>query len=116
MTKRWLIPITLTFLIINFTLAVPYKESIYTGKKLYEVWEENVPVMGHLAVALDGSVLIFKEQREKKLIEKIKFSSLGIPIRNILINSSKGPGLHEIFYILGKKTSIERIKNYISKK
>ena len=69
MTKRWLIPITLTFLIINFTLAVPYKESIYTGKKLYEVWEENVPVMGHLAVALDGSVLIFKEQREKKLIE-----------------------------------------------
>ena len=49
------------------------------------------------------------------LIKKIKFSALGIPIRNILINSSKGPGLHEIFYILGKKTSIERIKNYISK-
>ena len=49
------------------------------------------------------------------LIKKIKFSSLGIPIRNILINSSKGPGLHEIFYILGKKTSMERIKNYINK-
>ncbi|MFL2509921.1 MAG: glutamate--tRNA ligase [Alphaproteobacteria bacterium] len=49
------------------------------------------------------------------LIEKIKFSSLGVPLRNILINSSQGPGLHEIMYILGKKTSIERIKNYISK-
>tara|TARA_Y100001970_G_scaffold156279_1_gene191242 strand:+ start:209 stop:1624 length:1416 start_codon:yes stop_codon:yes gene_type:complete len=49
------------------------------------------------------------------LIKKIKFASLGIPLRNILINSSKGPGLHEILYILGKKTSIERIKNYISK-
>ena len=48
--------------------------------------------------------------------KKIKFSSLGIPIRNILINASKGPGIDEILYILGKKNSIERIKNYISKK
>ena len=50
------------------------------------------------------------------LVKKIKFSFLGIPLRNILINSSKGPGIDEILYILGKKTSIERIKNYISKK
>ena len=50
------------------------------------------------------------------LEKKIKFPYLGIPLRNILINSTKGPSLNEILYILGKKTSIERIKNYISKK
>ena len=50
------------------------------------------------------------------LEKKIKFPYLGIPLRNILINSTKGPSLNEILYILGKKTSIERIKNYISKR
>ena len=31
---------------------------------LHETWPEEVPVMGHLAVAKDGTVLIFKENRE----------------------------------------------------
>ena len=38
-------------------------------KPLHEVWDEDVPVMGHLAVALDGSVLVFKERRDKKFVE-----------------------------------------------
>ena len=38
-------------------------------KPLHESWDEDVPVMGHLAVALDGSVLVFKERRDKKFIE-----------------------------------------------
>ena len=35
----------------------------------HETWEEEVPVMGHLAVAMDGTVLIFKEERERKRVE-----------------------------------------------
>ena len=38
-------------------------------KPLHEVWDEDVPVMGHLAVALDGSVLVFKERRDEKFVE-----------------------------------------------
>ena len=48
------------------------------------------------------------------LIKKIKFSALGIPIRNILINHLKVQGLHEILYILGKKLH-RKNKNYINK-
>ena len=35
----------------------------------HEVWEEEVPVMGHLAVAMDGTVLVFKEERARKRVE-----------------------------------------------
>ncbi|MCH2064213.1 MAG: glycoside hydrolase [Roseibacillus sp.] len=35
----------------------------------HEVWEEEVPVMGHLAVAMDGTVLVFKEERTRKRVE-----------------------------------------------
>jgi len=35
----------------------------------HEVWEEEVPVMGHLAVAMDGTVLVFKEERRRKRVE-----------------------------------------------
>jgi len=42
---------------------------ISNQKPLHEVWGEDVPVMGHLAVALDGSVLVFKEHRDKKFVE-----------------------------------------------
>lgn len=35
----------------------------------HETWEEEVPVMGQLAVAMDGTVLIFKEERVRKRVE-----------------------------------------------
>ena len=38
-------------------------------KPFHEIWEEQVPVMGHLAVAMDGTVLVFKEERERKQVE-----------------------------------------------
>ncbi len=34
-----------------------------------EIWEEEIPIMAHLAVAMDGTVLLFKEQREKGIVE-----------------------------------------------
>ena len=47
--------------------------------------------------------------------KKIKFSVFGKPTRLVLINSEKGPSISDILYILGKKDSIERIKNYITR-
>ena len=38
-------------------------------RPFYETWEEEVPVMGHLAVAMDGTVLVFKEERTRKRVE-----------------------------------------------
>ena len=38
-------------------------------KPFHEIWEEEVPVMGHLAVAMDGTVLVFKEERARKRVE-----------------------------------------------
>ena len=45
--------------------------------------------------------------------KKIKFQLLGKPIRFILINSNNGPSISEIFMILGKKVSIDRLNQYI---
>jgi len=51
---------------------------------------------------------------KKFIIEKkIKFVTLGKPIRFILINSINGPSISDIFTILGKKVSIERLNQYI---
>ena len=45
--------------------------------------------------------------------KKIKFSAFGKPTRIMLINTENGPSISDIFIILGKKDSIQRIKNYI---
>ena len=47
-------------------------------------------------------------------LKKIKFYLFGKPSRLLLINIENGPSIGEILYILGKKNSIQRIKNYIS--
>jgi len=39
------------------------------AEPFFEVWDEEIPVMGHLAVAMNGTVLLFKEQREKGVVE-----------------------------------------------
>ena len=46
-------------------VAVDIPEEVAKQKPFHETWAEEVPVMGHLAVAKDGTVLIFKENREK---------------------------------------------------
>ncbi len=48
-------------------------------------------------------------------IKKIKFPVLGKPTRFILINSYNGPSISDIFIILGKKDSIDRLNRYIEK-
>ena len=58
---------------------------------------------------------IQKEVEEFISIKKIKFPVLGKPIRFILINSYNGPSISDIFNILGKKDSIERLNQYINK-
>lgn len=44
--------------------AVDLPAEVAKQKPFHETWAEEVPVMGHLAVARDGTVLIFKENRE----------------------------------------------------
>ena len=42
----------------------------------------------------------------------IKFPVLGKPIRYLLINNYNGPSITDIFMILGKRKSIERLNRY----
>ena len=44
--------------------AVDLPSEVAKQTPFHEIWAEEVPVMGHLAVAKDGTVLIFKENRE----------------------------------------------------
>tara|TARA_B100000575_G_scaffold288238_1_gene287942 strand:+ start:1781 stop:3199 length:1419 start_codon:yes stop_codon:yes gene_type:complete len=48
-------------------------------------------------------------------IKKLKFPVLGKPLRYLLINSYNGPSISDIFVILGKKDSIDRLNQYIEK-
>ena len=43
---------------------------------------------------------------------KIKFPVLGKPIRFLLINTYQGPSISDIFVILGKKDTIDRLNQY----
>ena len=43
---------------------------VHSGQKaICDIWEEDIPVMAHLAVAMDGTVLLFREQREKNVLK-----------------------------------------------
>ena len=55
----------LIILVFFFSLT----RNILAEDPLCEIWEEGIPVMAHLAVAMDGTVLLFKEERENKRIE-----------------------------------------------
>ena len=46
-------------------------------------------------------------------LKNIKFVSFGKPMRLLLINEENGPSICEILFILDKKNSILRLKNYI---
>jgi len=45
-------------------LTVEVADEVIKQNPFHEIWTEEVPVMGHLAVAKDGTVLIFKENRK----------------------------------------------------
>ena len=49
-------------------------------------------------------------------LKNIKFPILGKPIRFLMTNSYNGPSISDIFLILGKKDSIDRLNQYIEKK
>ena len=48
-------------------------------------------------------------------LKNIKFPILGKPIRFLMTNSYNGPSISDIFLILGKKDSIDRLNQYIEK-
>ena len=70
-----------------------------------------------ILLKIDDWNIVTLEIKIKNFIEQksIKFSIFGKPTRIILINKEQGPSISDILYILGKKNSIVRIKNYISK-
>ena len=54
---------------------------------------------------------------KKFLKEKnIKYPIFGKPLRFILTKSYDGPSISDIYFILGKKSSLERLNQYITKK
>ena len=58
---------------------------------------------------------ILQEKIKYFIVKKnIKFILFGKPLRLLLINSENGPAINDILFILGKKNSIKRIKNYIN--
>ncbi len=48
-------------------------------------------------------------------LKNLKFPVLGKPTRFLLINSYSGPSITDIFFILGKKDSIDRLNQYIKR-
>jgi len=56
-----------TTLFVAGILGIPVQAE--EEKPFHEIWEEQVPFMGHLAVAMNGTVLVFKEERERKRVE-----------------------------------------------
>ena len=50
--------------------------------------------------------------KEFLIKNNIKFPILGKPIRYLLTNSYHGPSITDIFMILGKKDSLERLNRY----
>ena len=48
--------------------------------------------------------------------KNVKFPIFAKPMRFLLTNSYEGPSLSDIFFILGKKNTMERLKNYIINK
>ncbi len=66
-----------------------------------------------------STVESWKRENIQKIIEEflkiknIKFPVLGKPVRFLLINSYNGPSISDIFVILGKKDSLDRLNQYI---
>jgi lysophospholipase L1-like esterase len=55
--------------LLEETIPADLPREFTDQKPFHQVWDEEVPVMGHLAVAVDGTVLIFKENREEGRVD-----------------------------------------------
>ena len=80
----------------NFNQMI--QDFLFTIEKIFDWNLEN----------LEKEITIFIKEK------KVQFSLFGKPARQILINNKNGPSIGDILFILGKKSSIQRIKNYIS--
>ena len=88
-------------------------------KKLFD---KNFDILIKDFILILDSILVWSRENLENSIKnfisdkKIKFIKFGKPLRIILINSENGPSISDILYILDKKNSIMRLKNYISNK
>ena len=84
-------------------------------KKFDKVFEDNIVELSEKIFIIDN----WQKHQIEEIIsnflkeKKIKFPIFGKPMRYILINSFDGPSISDILFILGKKNSQERIKQYI---
>ena len=112
-----------------------YKKNIDFLKKLIEIsdvyYDDNIKVI-HKDILNDNfnvnlndfkieidKVNIWNSENIESVVKNfintknIKFPIFGKPLRYILINSENGPSIGDILYILGKKSTLLRINNYI---
>ena len=97
-----------------------YFEENYISNKINSIENNFVELLIDFISTIQKLKVWDVESIEKEIknfidIKKVKFFVFGKPLRLILINSEKGPSISEILFILGKKNSIKRINNYISK-
>ena len=119
-----------------FRIFSIYKTNIYFYKKLENIclnyFDINFATTKHKLLTVEFNVLINEfskilndiekwnveilEKEIKKFITNkgIKFILFAKPMRLLLINSENGPSVSNILFILNKKNSIKRIKNYIT--
>ena len=64
MNSGRLVILTTIILIILSPLNGKAKE-----EPIFHTWEVQIPVMAHLAVSMNGTVLLFREERDKGSIE-----------------------------------------------
>ena len=102
-------------------ICIPYYDEVYKTNFSNLLNNDFDTLISEFLVILKN-IEIWNIQKINDLInnfinsKKLKFVLFGKPLRFLLINSENGPSISEILYILGKKNSIQRINNYISKK
>ena len=100
------------------TIMIPYFDVYFKNKEsdlLNEDFNNLISEFFSILKQIKNWNIVNLENEINSFVNKqnIKFVFFGKPLRMLLINSEKGPSISNIFYILGKKDSIQRIKNYI---
>jgi len=88
-----------------------------TTNKFDNVFEHNFKEFKQNLSNIDNWEKVELENFLKKFLKekKIKYPIFGKPLRFILTKFYDGPSLSDIFLILGKKDSLERLNQYITK-
>ena len=60
---------TIAVLTLHAVLFTVWTHAAEPGRPLLEIRDQDVPIMAQLAVAKDGAVLVFTEQRAKRVVE-----------------------------------------------